>query len=110
MGRHSATQRRTLTRFGFAAAGAAVLATGGAAVVGATAPAADAAPLRLTVTGPMAPLYTCDLQSAPEFGDPAHPDEITNRACGYTDDQGRSRSYDPWIDGQLRAAATPPGN
>jgi len=107
MGRHSATQRqRAMTRFGFAAAGAAVLATGGVAIAATVGTAnADPAPLQVTVTGPLASLYSCDLQSPPEFGDPAHPDEITNRACGYTDDQGRSRSFDPWIDGQLQHAA-----
>lgn len=44
---------------------------------------------------------TCDLSGPPVFGDPAHPNLITNRDCGYTDTRGRSRSHDPWIDGQL---------
>jgi hypothetical protein len=89
-----------LHRMGFAAAGAAVLATGAAALL---VQPADAAPLTVTVSGPQRSLYTCDLQSPPEFGDPANPDTITNRACSYVDDQGRERSLDPWIDGQLLA-------
>ncbi|WP_026204451.1 hypothetical protein [Actinomycetospora chiangmaiensis] len=44
----------------------------------------------------------CDLSGPPVFGDPAHPDEITNRDCGYVDGQGRQRSHDAWIDDQLR--------
>lgn len=44
---------------------------------------------------------TCDLEGPPRFDDPAHPNEITNRDCGYVDGQGRERSHDPWIDGQL---------
>ncbi|TCK23036.1 hypothetical protein EV378_7047 [Pseudonocardia endophytica] len=43
----------------------------------------------------------CDLDGPPRFDDPAHPDEITNRDCGYVDGRGRERSHDPWIDGQL---------
>ena len=43
----------------------------------------------------------CDLDGPPRFDDPAHPNEITNRDCGYVDGQGRERSRDPWIDGQL---------
>ncbi|MCW2717599.1 hypothetical protein [Pseudonocardia sp.] len=46
-------------------------------------------------------IYTCDVSGPPEFGDPAHPNDITNKACGYVDGQGRQRSHDPWIDGQL---------
>ncbi len=46
----------------------------------------------------------CDLSAPPVFGDPAHPNVITNRDCGYTDSQGRARSQDPWIDDQLTAA------
>jgi hypothetical protein len=90
-----------LHRIGFAAAGAAALATG--ACLAFAPEQAEAAPLTVTVTGPQAPLYTCDLQSPPEFGDPANPDTITNRACAYVDDLGRERSLDPWIDGQLLA-------
>ena len=45
----------------------------------------------------------CDLSGPPVFGDPTHPNVITNRDCGYTDAQGRARSQDPWIDGQLTA-------
>jgi hypothetical protein len=92
-------RNRVVARLGLAAAGAAVLATGAGAALAAD--RADAAPLTVTVTGPPAPLYTCDLQAPPRFEDPANPDTITNRACGYTDDQGRQRSFDPWIDGQL---------
>lgn len=95
--------RTLIARLGFAAAGAAALATGSSAVSAllGTADQAEAAPLTVTVTGPAQPLYTCDLQSPPQFGDPANPDTITNRACAYTDDLGRTRSFDPWIDGQL---------
>jgi hypothetical protein len=46
----------------------------------------------------------CDLNGPPVFGDPAHPNVITNRDCGYTDAQGHARSHDPWIDDQLTAA------
>jgi hypothetical protein len=99
MGRHNAT----VSRMGIAAAGAAVLATAASAFV--PLPGAHAEPLTLTITGPAAPAYTCDLQSPPEFGDPANPDTITNRACSYVDDQGRQRSFDPWIDGQLLHAS-----
>ncbi|MFR9801336.1 hypothetical protein ACL02T_03415 [Pseudonocardia sp. RS010] len=99
-------RRRTAARLGWAAAGAALVATGGtAAATLLTGTATAETPLTVTVTGAPAPLYTCDLQSPPEFGDPANPDTITNRACGYVDDQGRQRSFDPWIDGQLRDAA-----
>jgi hypothetical protein len=45
----------------------------------------------------------CDLSGPPVFGDPAHPNGITNRDCGYTDTRDRSRSHDPWIDDQLTA-------
>ena len=48
----------------------------------------------------------CDLSGPPEFGDPARPNVITNRNCGYTDSQGRERSRDRWIDDQLLEAAT----
>ncbi|MFC5952319.1 hypothetical protein ACFQH9_29045 [Pseudonocardia lutea] len=106
MGKHSMRGReRSAARLGWAAAGAAVFATGGTAVGSLfTGTATADTPLTVTITGAPAPLYTCDLQSPPEFGDPANPDEITNRACGYVDDQGRQRSFDPWIDGQLRDA------
>lgn len=70
-----------------------------------------AAPAPAPVTVPPAPVAvaapastTCDLSGPPVFGDPTHPDEITNRDCGYVDGQGRERSRDPWIDGQLRDA------
>ncbi|MEJ2866450.1 hypothetical protein WCD74_01650 [Actinomycetospora sp. OC33-EN08] len=56
-------------------------------------------------TKPKKAAPVCDLSGPPEFGDPAHPNEITNRNCGYTDAQGRERSRDPWIDGQLLDAA-----
>jgi hypothetical protein len=46
----------------------------------------------------------CDLSGPPVFGDPAHPNLITNRDCGYTDSAGHARSHDPWIDDQLTAA------
>ena len=103
MGKHSMRGRqRSAARLGWAAVGAAVLATGGTAIGTLfTGTATADTPLTVTITGATAPLYTCDLQSPPEFGDPANPDEITNRACGYVDDQGRQRSFDPWIDGQL---------
>ncbi|NMI01642.1 hypothetical protein [Pseudonocardia acidicola] len=60
-----------------------------------TTPPSPASPKGATV------VYTCDLNGPPVFGNPANPDEITNRACGYLDGQGRERSRDPWIDGQL---------
>ncbi|OLL71978.1 hypothetical protein Ae168Ps1_0351 [Pseudonocardia sp. Ae168_Ps1] len=44
----------------------------------------------------------CDLDGPPRFDDPQNPEMITNRDCGYVDDQGRERSRDPWIDDQLR--------
>ncbi|MDL5158924.1 hypothetical protein [Actinomycetospora termitidis] len=47
----------------------------------------------------------CDLSGPPEFGDPAHPNVITNRNCGYVDAQGRERSRDRWIDDQFLDAA-----
>ena len=46
----------------------------------------------------------CDLEGPPRFDDPDHPNWITNRDCGYVDDQGRDRSRDPWIDGQMLSA------
>ncbi|WP_181782776.1 hypothetical protein [Pseudonocardia pini] len=107
MGRHSTTgsgRGRGTARLTYAAVAGAVLVGGGTALLPGTDEAA-AAPLTVTVTGPTAPLYTCDLQSPPAFTDPAEPDTITNRACSYVDDLGRERSFDPWIDGQLLHAA-----
>ncbi|MBP2368256.1 hypothetical protein [Pseudonocardia parietis] len=46
----------------------------------------------------------CDLDGPPRFDDPERPNVITNRDCGYVDEQGRERSRNPWIDGQLLAA------
>jgi len=54
---------------------------------------------------PSAPATGCDLDGPPRFDDPAEPNRITNRDCGYLDEQGRERSHDPWIDGQLLDAA-----
>ncbi|MFC5061626.1 hypothetical protein [Actinomycetospora atypica] len=51
------------------------------------------------------PAPVCDLSGPPEFGDPAHPNVITNRNCGYVDSRGRERSRDRWIDDQLLDAA-----
>ena len=51
------------------------------------------------------PAPVCDLSGPPEFGDPARPNVITNRNCGYVDSQGRERSRDRWIDDQLLDAA-----
>lgn len=51
------------------------------------------------------PAPVCDLPGPPEFGDPARPNVITNRNCGYVDLQGRERSRDRWIDDQLLDAA-----
>ncbi|MBC3192015.1 hypothetical protein H7X46_13160 [Pseudonocardia sp. C8] len=47
---------------------------------------------------------TCDLTGPARFDDPERPHEITNKDCGYVDAQGRERSLDPWLDGQLLAA------
>lgn len=44
--------------------------------------------------------YTCDLDE-PVKTDPAHPNEIINRACGYIGNDGQEHSHDPWIEGQL---------
>lgn len=44
--------------------------------------------------------YTCDLNS-PVKTDPNHPNEIINRACGYTGSDGQKHSHDPWIEGQM---------
>lgn len=52
-------------------------------------------------TSPKKSAPVCDLSGPPEFGDPAHPNVITNRNCGYVDSQGRERSRDRWIDDQL---------
>lgn len=96
------------------------------------APLAPSAPVRLIATPPAAPPVvhnksgpassghskgspssdsrtgtsstSCDVGSAPKFDDPANPNEITNKDCGYTDSQGNSRSHDPWIDDQLQDA------
>jgi hypothetical protein len=62
-----------------------------------------AAPAAVSTPVAPAPTTTCDLDGPPVFGDPAHPDEITNRDCGYVDAQGRQRSHDAWIDDQLTA-------
>ena len=43
----------------------------------------------------------CDLAGPPRFDDPDRPNVITNRDCGRIDEQGRERSLDPWVDGQL---------
>ncbi|BBG02241.1 MULTISPECIES: hypothetical protein [Pseudonocardia] len=51
------------------------------------------------------PVAGCDLDGPPRFDDPADPNRITDRDCGYRDDQGRERSRDPWIDAQLLDAA-----
>ena len=48
------------------------------------------------------PKYTCEFDKPVRFG--ADGNTIINRACGYTDGQGRERSRDPWIDGQLEDA------
>jgi hypothetical protein len=61
----------------------------------------SAAPAPTPVKKKATVTYTCDVSGPPKFGDPAHPNNITNKACGYVDGQGRQRSHDPWIDGQL---------
>lgn len=88
-----------------AAAGVGALVAGATSLAMTTAAGTGNAeqPLTVTLTGSTAPDYTCDLAAPPEFGNPASPDEITNRACGYVDETGRLRSFDPWIDGQLLA-------
>ncbi|WP_433802849.1 hypothetical protein [Actinomycetospora sp. CA-084318] len=106
MGRHhqQGTARRVHLPLGAAAVAglmcSATYALAAPAPVPATAPAAVESPT--AVTAPITP--TCDLDGPPVFGDPAHPDVITNRACGYTDAQGRQRSHDAWIDTQLAGA------
>jgi hypothetical protein len=52
---------------------------------------------------PTGTVYTCEPDATPRFEDPAEPDTITNKACGYTDENGHARSLDPWVDGQLLA-------
>ncbi|HEV7470814.1 MAG: hypothetical protein JWP64_5259 [Pseudonocardia sp.] len=64
----------------------------------------DAAPATVVRTvAPADTVYTCEPDATPRFEDPAEPDTITNKACGYTDENGRARSLDPWVDGQLLA-------
>lgn len=67
-----------------------------------------------TKSGSSGSSSTCDLSGTPEFGDPAHPNEITNRDCGYSDSRGNARNHDPWIDDQLQQAreqsAQPPAS
>ena len=50
-----------------------------------------------------APALTCEPDADARF-DPANPDVIVNKACGYTDANGQERSHNPWIDDQLDAA------
>lgn len=105
-GRHTmpAGQWHLLGRH-LAAASVGALAAGGTSITWALAAGTGHAeqPPTITLTGSTSPDFTCDLAAPPEFGNPATPDEITNRACGYVDDAGRLRSFDPWIDGQLLA-------
>ena len=49
------------------------------------------------------PALTCEPYADARF-DPANPNIIVNKACGYTDEQGQERSHNPWIDDQLDAA------
>lgn len=48
--------------------------------------------------------FTCEPDNPAEFGDPVHPDLITNKACTYLDEHGHVRSHGPWIDEQRKAA------
>ncbi|GLZ51605.1 hypothetical protein [Actinomycetospora sp. NBRC 106378] len=102
MGRHhqQGTARRAHVSLGAATLAGLLCSATYALAAPAVAPAAPVA----APAAPLAVTTTCDLSGPPVFGDPAHPDEITNRACGWTDAQGRERSGDAWIDDQLRAA------
>ncbi len=48
--------------------------------------------------------YTCEPTADARFDNPANPNELTNKSCGYTDTAGQERSNDPWIDDQLDQA------
>lgn len=48
--------------------------------------------------------YTCEPNANARFDNPANPHELTNKSCGYTDEQGQERSHNPWIDDQLDQA------
>lgn len=56
---------------------------------------------------PSAP-QECDLSGLPHLGPFADSDEIVDRDCGVTDDQGRQRSQDGWIDDQLLSSDQDP--
>jgi hypothetical protein len=60
----------------------------------------SAAPAPAPVKQKATVTYTCDV-SGPRARRSSAPNDITNKACGYVDGQGRKRSHDPWIDGQL---------
>ncbi|MCW0214771.1 MAG: hypothetical protein OJJ54_15545 [Pseudonocardia sp.] len=115
-GRHSTTTRtrgtngpRRLLTAVVPAMVVASLGTGCALTTGAAAGAADRTidePVATVVrtVAPAGTTYTCEPGAVPRFEDPAEPDTITNKACGYVDGNGNARSLDPWIDGQLIAA------
>ena len=111
MGRHHQQSRRSgyVAHLALGAATVAgLLGGGGVAVALQAAPSAPAAPVFPTTapaaaTPVVAPV--CDLSGPPEFGDPARPNVITNRTCGYVDSEGQERSRDRWIDDQLVDAA-----
>lgn len=46
--------------------------------------------------------YTCEPNSPAVFGDPNHPNVITNKACGSTGADGMQHSHDPLIERQLQ--------
>lgn len=102
--RGTAGRRRLLTAV-VPAMVAASLGTGFVLTSGATDRAVeDAAPATVVRTvAPVDTVYTCEPDATPRFEDPAEPDTITNKACGYTDENGHARSLDPWVDGQLLA-------
>jgi hypothetical protein len=106
--RGTAGPRRLLTAV-VPAMVAASLGTGFALTSGGAAGAADSAvddatPATVVRTVvPTGTVYTCEPDATPRFEDPAEPDTITNKACGYTDENGHARSLDPWVDGQLLA-------
>lgn len=69
----------------------------------ATGPPATGAHHSSTDTGSAGAVrYTCQPDAPATFGDPNHPNRITNKACGYTGSDGKPHSHDPWIEGQLK--------
>lgn len=49
--------------------------------------------------------YTCEPDATAAFEDPDNPNTVTNKACGYTGEDGQEHNADPWIEDQLN-----PGN